>query len=142
MSIKGNGTVKISFENSPSKVKSDFAHQCDINVIMSRYRQTGVVEHLNRHQGQYLDLPSGLDFQRMQDTTRRAAESFELLPAEVRERFGNNPAKFLDFAKDENNLDEMRKLGLAKQKTEELRKEEVKQNGQTSDDSPPQPAEE
>ena len=35
------------------------------------------------------------------------------MPADVRARFNNDPALFVDFCSDEANLDEMRKLGLA-----------------------------
>ena len=40
---------------------------------------------------------------------------FAGLPSTIREKFENDPAKFLEFAQDEENLDEMRKMGLAEQ---------------------------
>ena len=37
---------------------------------------------------------------------------FEELPATIRKKFENDPAKFLDFVNDERNADEMVELGL------------------------------
>ena len=43
----------------------------------------------------------------------RAAEAFAAMPADVRDRFQNDPGRFLEFANDASNYDEALKMGLA-----------------------------
>ena len=42
-----------------------------------------------------------------------AEEAFNAMPAEVRDRFQNDPGRFLEFANDASNYDEALKMGLA-----------------------------
>ena len=58
---------------------------------------------------------------------RRALESFDLLPPEIRERFNNDPRKFFEFVTDVNNQDEIIKMGLAvdKRPVETVQKVEI-----------------
>lgn len=51
--------------NSPSLTKQSFKDECDINVIMKRFRKVQGAEFLNRYQG-YLDGQFG-DFSDVQD---------------------------------------------------------------------------
>ena len=44
---------------------------------------------------------------------RAAEEAFNAMPAEVRDRFGNDPGRFLEFANDVSNYEEALKMGLA-----------------------------
>lgn len=98
----------------PSRTLQEFADECDINAIMARYEKTGVVNHYNTKQPRYLDLTDVPDFQASLNLLRVADEAFASLPANVRKTFDNDPAKFVEFAQDEKNLDQMREWGLAK----------------------------
>lgn len=99
----------------PSLTKQDQAEACDINRIIRQYSATGVWSHVNERaqQGVYADLASAPDYQDALNIIARANEAFESLPASVRERFQNDPARFLDFLQDPTNVDEAIKLGLA-----------------------------
>ena len=44
---------------------------------------------------------------------RAAEEAFNAMPAEVRDRFQNDPGRFLEFANDASNYEEALKMGLA-----------------------------
>ena len=43
---------------------------------------------------------------------RAAEEAFNAMPADVRDRFQNDPGRFLEFANDASNYDEALKMGL------------------------------
>jgi len=85
-----------SQQGGETKTRQCHKTECDINVVMSRYRQTGLLNHLSKHQGVYMDVPDGAEFSTAMNTVVEATESFESLPAEVREHYRNSPALFLD----------------------------------------------
>lgn len=86
---------------------------CDINYIIKKYEKTGLLEHLNEYGGQYSDVSTVDDYLSGQLKVKAAQDAFMSLPASLRKRFENDPAKFLAFAQDENNKEEMYELGLA-----------------------------
>lgn len=102
----------VTVNKEPSKTQQQYKDECDVNNIMKRYQQTGEIHHLNRSQGVYADLSEIKDYQSMLNTVLAAQETFEALPANVRARFENNPAKLIEFVQDTKNLDEGIKLGI------------------------------
>ena len=54
-----------------------------------------------------------VDFQSSMNVIRAAEEAFNAMPAEVRDRFQNDPGRFLEFANDASNYEEALKMGLA-----------------------------
>lgn len=90
-----------------------FKKECDINNIMSKYRRTGLLEHVNQFQGQYADLTNVVDYHTAMGIVHGARDAFMLLPAEVRKQFDNDPQSFVKFATDPANLDKLRDMGLA-----------------------------
>lgn len=96
----------------------------DINVIVKRFGITGQMPASVRLPS-YGDFSGVSDFQTAMNVVRSAEESFLELPASVRKRFGNNPQAFLEFCSDEANIDEMRKMGLANPKVEDIIKTPV-----------------
>lgn len=87
---------------------------CDINTIVKRFGVTGIVPGRSAE-----PLPNGtyaesFDLQSAMNVVRQAQESFDALPARVRERFHNDPVEYVDFLKDKDNLEEARKLGMVK----------------------------
>lgn len=99
-----------SFEGTVSRTKQEFAAECDLNTIMARYTQTG--ELPAGMVGTYGDFSEVPDYLEAQIIIARADAQFSALPAEVRARFENDPAKFLDFVHDPDNLEELQKLGM------------------------------
>lgn len=97
-------------ERDPGAVQS-FREECDINNIMADVQQVGMASWMMAHAGTFEDV-TGLDFQSCMDQIVRAQEAFDDLPAAVRDRFANDPAKFLDFLGSEANREEAVKLGL------------------------------
>jgi len=97
-----------------SKTHQSFKDQCDINRIMSRYQKTGQLPELIRKNPVYGDFASAPDYHTAQNIVVKANEQFALLDARVRERFANEPLKFLEWATDPKNAKEMASLGLMK----------------------------
>lgn len=95
-----------------SLTQQEFAEECDINVIVKRAGLTGelpegVMVPFNA------DFEGGVvDFKSAMNLLVSANNAFMEMPAEVRSRFMNDPARFIDFVSDESNRDEARKLGL------------------------------
>lgn len=98
--------------DEPSMTRQEHKAECDINNILAQFRKTGAAGHLAAHQGRYDDF-ADIDFHQAQNDIARAKSMFETVPAELRERFHNDPGEFLAFVTDEANLPEMRELGLA-----------------------------
>lgn len=103
----------------PTRTEQHHKDNVEINNILRRYEQTGILEHQNQYEGSYADL-SPLDFQEYQNKIASAWSMFEALPATVRARFSNDPAQFLAFVQDPANTDEALRLGLGTRRTAEI----------------------
>ena len=114
--------VGITFEE-PSLTKKSFANECDINKILKKYQKTGAIDHLNKNEVSY-GFATSDDFTASMEIVQRGQTMFEELPSSIRTKFENDPAQFLDFVQDENNLEEMQELGLANKTTSN----EIEQN--------------
>lgn len=93
--------------------QQNFKQECDINHILSKYQKTGIVEHANRFQGDYSDVTGAVDYQTALNIINDANDAFNSLPSSVRKKFANDPAAFVDYVSDPENIDSMRELGLA-----------------------------
>lgn len=103
-------------QTKPSLTKQSFRDECDINVIMGRYLQTGVLDFVNKHQPQYITT-TGVDFHQAMLLVAESQTMFNDLPSAIRTKFKNNPAEFLDFCHDPKNLPEMAEMGLLRPQT-------------------------
>lgn len=94
--------------------KQEFKDECDINLILSRYRDAPPRAWGTPPTLRYGDFAEAPDFLGAQVLVKQSEEQFLSLPAKVRERFANDPVRFLDFVHDPANLAEARELGLLK----------------------------
>lgn len=78
-----------------SLTRQSEAEGADINVIMKRYEKTGVLP-LPLREAAFADVSDYTSFQEVMQAVVRGTESFMALPAKARERFGNDPVRFLD----------------------------------------------
>jgi len=95
-----------------SRTKQSFAEESEINRIVARYQKTGIVDHVAKYGGMYGDMPDQDDFHEAMNLVTEAQTMFNDLPSNVRSRFTNDPAEFLEFVSDPENRDEMIKMGL------------------------------
>lgn len=108
--------VTVDFDPAEGMTKQEHKKECDINQIMKKYQKTGLVTHLAKHGGVYGFAPT-YTYQEAMNELNRARDQFMDLPSSVRTRFENDPGKFLEFATNPQNIEELRKMGLAKPAT-------------------------
>lgn len=111
-SIVRRSRVQVHFDDSPSLTHQSFKAECDIRNIMHKYKRTGILTHATSAQAIYGDFVDVPDYQESLNIVIDAQNTFDSLPADLRKRFGNDPAHYLSFASDPNNRDEMIKLGM------------------------------
>lgn len=97
----------------PSLAVQDALEESDINTIVRRFGLTGQLPSDVRAPvyGDFTDIGT---YHEAMNAVLAADEAFMRMPADVRARFGNDAGAFVDFCSDPKNLDELRKLGLAK----------------------------
>jgi phage internal scaffolding protein len=79
----------------------------DVNNILRRFQQTGLIEHVNQNEGQYGEFGS-YDFQENQNMIKRIESSFNELPSSVRNQFGNNPQEWVEHLANPDNIEDMK----------------------------------
>lgn len=101
----------IRFDDPSRTVQSDAA-DADINVLVRRYGLTGTMPTGVRIPS-YGDFSGIDDYRTAIEAIVSAETEFMKIPAEIRQRFHHDPQAFLEFCSKEENLPELRKLGLA-----------------------------
>lgn len=90
--------------------------EVDINQIIKRHAKQGELiartAMLNTTDYRFDDV-TGNDFMEASLIIAKAQQSFDQMPHKVRDRFDNNPAKFLDFVQNPENGKELYEMGLA-----------------------------
>lgn len=94
-----------------SLAKQEFAAETDVNVIMNRYRQTGVLPQIGSP-GVYGDFTTREDYLSCMIRVRQAEEAFALLPAEIRDACGHDPAELVDLVVNPARRADAERLGL------------------------------
>lgn len=83
-----------------------------IQNILHKFTKTGMLTHVNRLEGKYGDFPTHIEFHAMQNIIAKAQSMFESIPAQIRAKFQNDPAVFLEAVHDPANRDELIELGF------------------------------
>lgn len=110
---------RTSFETTGESLTHQSEHdRSEINRIIKRG-----VSLPDPNQMRFGDFSDGATFNDVQNTIAQAKSSFELLPAELRDRFSNDPAKVIDFINDPENAEEAVELGLIEPLPEPLPKD-------------------
>lgn len=100
----------------PSLAQQNFKDECDINHIVKQFGLTGELPG-KPLSPQYGDFTGVLDYHSAVNAVLAAQDDFMELPAQMRSRFDNDPAKLIDFLSNEGNREEAIKLGLVAEKT-------------------------
>lgn len=112
----------------PSKAKQSFLKDADINNIMRKYINTGVLvadDGTPRRSPLWGDFATGADYQTICNNLIQLKADFLNLKSETRELFNNNPSELLDFMADPSNAAECVELGLLPPVTSGLTSESV-----------------
>ena len=105
--------AKTGIDTGKGKTEQSHKKQCDINYILRDYHASGMIKHAAKYEGKYDDV-TVQDFQEAMFIVKNAQTMFEDLPANLRNRFGNDPAAFLNFVQNPDNSEEMHKMGIIK----------------------------
>jgi phage internal scaffolding protein len=88
--------------------------ECDIDSIIRRYDQTGLLTHVNRMVANYGDFTEHNEYQEALNLVTEAQQNFSQLPSDLRAKFANDPGIFLEFCTNPDNYEKMVELGIAK----------------------------
>lgn len=97
----------------PTKTQQHQAKETDINVIVARFGVTGKLPLRLGTPIQNANFDGVFDYMSAQNAIVAADRAFKALPSKTRLRFGNDPRQFVEFCSNPENLDELRKMGLA-----------------------------
>lgn len=95
-----------------SRTQQSQAADTDINKIVKQFKVTGLLPQGVRRplNADFVDIT---DFRSAMNAIIQAERSFSAMPSSVRNKFGNNPAAFVEFCSDEKNIPQLREWGLA-----------------------------
>ncbi len=99
-------------EAGSSLTKQSMKDDSNINKIVQKYQQTGIITFANKQAARY-DFATSDDYKQSMDVIKQADSMFAELPSSARAKFENDPQMFLDFVQDAENLPEMVEMGLA-----------------------------
>lgn len=91
------------------------AQATDINLIVQRWTQTGVVPPGQRKAPMYGDFSGPMDLLSAFERVDQAQAQFEALPSAVRDFCQNDPVRFLSLCADPAQLGKLRELGLVEE---------------------------
>jgi len=95
-----------------SRTKAANKNECDINLMVARYKKTGVFQNLNPREPKYGDFSQAISLEEAYHQVEAANRSFMELPAAVRAMAQNNPITLLEMLADEGATEALIKVGL------------------------------
>lgn len=121
------GKIKLKMAYDQHEIESELtALQCkDVSLAIQSARDETDINHIVKRFGLTGQLPSEVAMPRYEDFDTvwdyhsamnlvvESRQAFMRFPADVRARFGNDPAGMIMFMEDGRNLEEARRLGLA-----------------------------
>jgi len=102
-----------------SLAQQHFKEECDINTILQKFNISGLLPE-NPLSPRYGDFTGIGDYHTALNRVFAAQEEFEALPAQIRARFGNDPAQLIEFMENSDNRSEAEELGLIERAAAEV----------------------
>jgi len=102
-----------------SLAQQHYKEECDINTILEKFNITGLLPE-SPLSPRYGDFTGISDYHTAMNRVFAAQDEFEALPAQIRARFGNDPAQLIEFLENSDNRPEAEKLGLVEKATAEV----------------------
>lgn len=129
---------RVMYETDPDeevRVEQSHKDEVDINNIVKRHGMDLIAKTAALQQFSFDDNPNN-DFQETMNAILKAQDSFSSISSEIRKRFDNDPAKFMDFIHNPDNNDELVEMGLA-QRLPEPQVVQVEVVNQQTTETPP-----
>ena len=102
-----------------SLAQQHYKEECDINTILEKFNITGLLPE-SPLSPRYGDFSGISDYHTAMNRVIAAQDEFEALPAQIRARFGNDPAQLIEFLENSENRPEAEELGLVEKATAEV----------------------
>ena len=103
----------------PTLAQQHYKEECDINTILQKFNITGILPEAPLSP-RYGDFSGISDYHTALNRVIAAQEEFEGLPAQIRVRFDNDPAKLIEFLDNDANRQEAEDLGLVEKVAAEV----------------------
>lgn len=101
-------------EGEEIRVEQSHKDEVNINNIVKRAGGMELIAKVNALKDWKFDDVTSNDFQENMNAIIKARDTFADVPSEIRKKFDNDPAKFMDFVRNPANIQEMIDLGLSK----------------------------
>lgn len=134
----------------PSLTDESFRDECDITLMIERYRKNKIPPKTVSVSYGYSPTPE--DMQNAQLMLAEVKSSFEALPSDIRDEFKNDVSAYLDYISDEKNLKDIYERGLVDISTIPIEKiseiensyipKDIQDVGKSEINSPPEPVSE
>ena len=95
-----------------SLTQQHFAHEADVRNIIKQYDKTGLIANVQKGVARYGDYSEVNEYREALDLVNDANVMFDTLPAEIREKFANDPGQFFEYCTNPENESGMIELGL------------------------------
>nr|UXQ88008.1 MAG: internal scaffolding protein [Microvirus sp.] len=105
-------TSRVDFSDDIGRTEQAHKTDVDIHHIMKQYKKTGVLTHVNQHQGTYGDYAEAPDYSQAQNIIADAKSLFESVPSHIRSDMNNDPQQFVNFMQNPKNREEIEAYGL------------------------------
>jgi phage internal scaffolding protein len=99
-------------EGEEVRVEQHHKEEVNINNIVKRHGMDLINKIAALQQFEFDDV-TGNDFQESMNAIIKAKDTFQQVPSNIRKKFGNDPAKFMDFVYNPENQDKLVEMGLA-----------------------------
>lgn len=110
----------IIYEAGEPVVEESHAGSTSVQWIVDQFTRTGVLEHNAQFAGTYGEFVSGDVYELAQNAIASANSMYESLPEGVRQQFPGGTEQFLEFIQDQNNVEEIKALGLTTDHLEQI----------------------
>lgn len=107
----------------PTRTKTSFEPETNINNIIKRFTKTGQLEHISSALGEYRDLSGIPDLHQALTIVANAQSTFNELPAAVRKACDHDVGKFLPFIDNPANFEQCVEMGLLPPKSKTVPKD-------------------
>lgn len=110
--VNYQGCPVLYFDEEPVLTEQHHKDDCDINSIMSKFASNPSAIFADPSAFNYSDVSEHVDYHSALNFVRRIDDMFIQIPADIREKFDNDPEKFVDFMNDENNISALQDMGI------------------------------
>lgn len=92
--------------------KQSMRDECDVNLIVARFSETGLISHLASGVPRFADVSEFSDFRGVLEQVREVESYFAGLPAKVRRSFADDASLFMDYLESGASEEDLKKRGL------------------------------